>query len=275
MAQNPLQQFFRQPKIFVGLPSGGIYNKPTTIQGETDRIPVFGMTGMDEIVMKTPDALLSGDSTVKVIQSCCPTIHDAWDLCSLDINLILTAIRIATFGGELAVTNACSECQTVNSYDINLNAIVDHYSKCKYDNRLVLDELTIVTRPLTYKQSSSFALKNFEMQQKLKQLASIEEETQRKELMDSILQDLGNLRNEIFAAGIESIDTGSTIVTEREFIREWLENVDRSAMESVVNHIEYNRDAWDTPKHHVKCDNCGHEDDLTFDLDQTNFFVNA
>jgi hypothetical protein len=274
MAQNPLQQFFRQPKIFVALPSGGIYNKPATIQGEADRIPVYGMTGMDEIFMKTPDALISGDSTAKVIQSCCPTITDAWDLSSLDINLILTAIRIATFGGEMAVTNMCSECQTVNSYDINLSSIIDHFMNCRYDNRLVLGELTITTKPLNYKQSSVFALKNFEMQQKLKQLDSLDEE-QRKVVMDEVLENLGNLRNDVFVAGIESIDTGSTVVTEREFIREWIDNVDRNVMESVVSHIEHNRNAWDTPPQHVKCENCGHEEDLTVDLDQTNFFVNA
>ena len=275
MAQNPLQQFFRQPKIFIGLPSGGIYNKPTTIKGESDRIPVYGMTGMDEIIMKTPDALISGESTAKVIQSCCPTIQDAWDISSLDINLILTAVRIATFGSEMSVTNVCSNCQTTNSYNIGLNSIIDHFMNCKYDNRLVLDDLIVITRPLTYKQSSSFALKNFEMQQKLKQLDSIENDEQRKLIMDEILQDLGNLRNEVFVSGIESIDTGTTVVTEREFIREWIENVDRDVMESVVKHIEKNRDVWDTPKHHVKCDNCEHEEDLTFDLDQTNFFVNA
>jgi hypothetical protein len=112
------------------------------------------------------------------------------------------------------------------------------------------------------------------MQQKLKQLDSLDEE-QRKVVMDEVLVNLGNLRNEVFVSGIESIDTGSTVVTEREFIREWIDNVDRNVMESVVSHIEHNRNAWDTPRHHIKCENCGHEEDLTVDLDQTNFFVNA
>jgi hypothetical protein len=274
MAQNPLQQFFRQPKVFVSLPSGGIYNKPNTIHGEVDRIPVYGMTGMDEIIMKTPDALLSGDSTAKVVQSCCPSIHDAWDISALDINLLLTAIRIATFGETLPITNVCANCETTNNYDINLNSIIDHYLSCKYDNRLVLNELVVITKPLTYKQSSAFALKNFEIQQKLKQLSTLDEED-RKPKMDEILQDLGNLRTEIFVAGIESIDTGTALVTEREFIREWIDNVDRNVMESVINHIDKNKTVWDTPKHHVKCENCEHEEDLSFDLDQTNFFVNA
>ena len=66
MAVNPLQKYFRQPKIYIKFPSGGIFNKPGTIQGDVTNTPVYGMTGMDEIIVKTPDALLSGESTAQV-----------------------------------------------------------------------------------------------------------------------------------------------------------------------------------------------------------------
>jgi hypothetical protein len=275
MAQNPLQQFFRQPKIYVSLPSRGIYNKPGTISGDAERIAVYGMTGMDEIIMKTPDALLTGESTVKIIQSCCPSVTDAWDINLLDIEMLLTAIRIATFGNEISVTNVCAECQTVNSYDINLNSVIDYFSNCQYENTLVLQDLKIITRPLTYKQSSDFALRNFEMQQKSKQLELVTTNDERKAAMDSLLDDLARTRNEVFSLGIESIDTGSVVVTERAFIKEWVDNVDASVMNAVVTHIEKNRDAWSNPQHHVKCENCNHEEDIYIDLDQANFFVKA
>jgi hypothetical protein len=275
MAQNPLQQFFRQPKIYVSLPSHGVYNKPGTISGDADRIAVYGMTGMDEIIMKTPDALLTGESTVKVIQSCCPSITDAWDVNLLDVEMLLTAIRIATFGNEIPVTNVCGECQTVNNYDINLNNVIDYFSNCQYENTLVLQDLKITTRPLNYKQSSDFALRNFEMQQKLKQLEMVTTNDERKQAMDDLLADLAQTRNEVFSLGIESIDTGSTVVTERAFIKEWVDNVDASVMNAVVNHIEKNRDAWSAPKQHVRCENCNHEEDIYIDLDQANFFEKA
>ena len=72
MSQNPLQQYFRQPKIYVKLPSQGMYSKPGAIAGDINGLPVYGMTGMDEIIMKTPDSLLSGESIAQVIKSCCP-----------------------------------------------------------------------------------------------------------------------------------------------------------------------------------------------------------
>lgn len=275
MAQNPLQQYFRQPKIFVGLPSQGVYCKTGTIQGDISRLPVYGMTGMDEILLKTPDALLSGESTATVIKSCCPAITDAWDLPISDVELMLTAIRIATFGNGLAIANTCKKCMTDNEYTVDLTRLIDHYSNITYDSKLVLKELTITTRPLSYKQSTDFQIENFNMQQKLKQLSTVEDESERKTLVEAVFKELGFLRNQVYTNQIESVDTGTVVVTEKAFIREWVDNADRNVMASISKHIEDNREKWSPPEHHVTCQNCGHEEDLTLDLDQSNFFVGA
>ena len=166
MANNPLQQYFRQPKIFVSLPSQGIYYAPGAINGDPTRLPVFGMTGMDEILFKTPDALLTGESTAKVISSCCPAITDPWQVSLVDLDLILSAIRIATFGSELTVGHKCSKCDTAQDYALELTKFIEHYSNCQYDNRVVLDDLSVVIRPLNYRQNTEFALRNFAIQQK-------------------------------------------------------------------------------------------------------------
>lgn len=275
MAQNPLQQYFRQPKVFIGIPSHGIYSKAGTFDGDISRIPVCGMTGMDEIIMKTPDALLSGESTVSVIASCCSAIRDPWELTVLDIDLVLIAIRIATFGNELTVSHICPECDTENDYDINLTSLIDYFASCKYDNKLVLKDLAILTRPLTYRESTEFSLKNFEYQQKLKQIVELTDQAERQSLTNSVFRDLALLKNEIFTAGIESVDTGKTVVSEKSFIREWVENCDSSIIDAVTKHIEKNQSTWAIPKQHIKCSNCGHETDITLDLDQASFFANA
>ena len=127
MAQNPLQNYFRQPKVFLKLPSMGIYNKPEAIQGNVENIPVYGMTGMDEIILKTPDALISGESTVKVIQSCCPTIVDAWDVSNLDIDALLVAVRIATYGNTMNVSYTCKKCE---KHYISRNGLWKHNKIC-------------------------------------------------------------------------------------------------------------------------------------------------
>ena len=275
MAQNPLQQYFRQPKIYISLPSNGLYNKPGVIQGDPAHLPIFGMTGMDEIMMKTPDALLTGESTAKVINSCCPSITDPWDLSNLDTDLVLAAIRIATYGNELQLADKCKGCGTDNEYSMDLNKLIDHYTQCQYDNTVVLQELKIIIRPLTYKQSTEFSTRNFQLQQQLNQSLMLEDEIEKKTLMNDIFQKLATVRNEVFASGIESIDTGKQVVTERAFIEEFIANADSSVMSAVGKQIEKNQKTWTSPPQQVQCSHCGKETTLSIDLDQSNFFVTA
>ena len=88
---NPLQKYFRQPKVFISLPSKGLFYPEGALQGDHNNAPIFGMTGMDEIIFKTPDALFNGEATVKVVESCCPYIKDAKDMPSIDVDALLVA----------------------------------------------------------------------------------------------------------------------------------------------------------------------------------------
>lgn len=275
MSINPLQKYFRQPKIFISLPSKGIYNLPGVIQGDVSNLPVYGMTGMDEIIMKTPDALLTGDSVVKVIESCCPSIKDAWQLSNLDTDLVLSAIRVATFGNQMGVTNVCSSCDHENTYDVEIGQIIDHFSKCVYENKVIIDTLIVKLQPLTYKQVSEFALKNYEMQKTLQKSMELTDELDRQKVVGDLYKKLGLLRNEIFAAGIDAIDTPDGAVSDRVFIIEWLSNADKSTFDSIKKVIDRNTDAWKSPVMTVACEECGAENSIRVEMDQSNFFANA
>lgn len=275
MANNPLQKYFRQPKVFIKLPSGGIFSKPGTIQGDITHMPVYGMTGMDEIIIKTPDALLSGESTANVIASCCPNIKDPWELSNIDITIILAAIRIATYGNEMAVTHTCGNCETENDYDLDLSRVIEHYMNCVYDNKIVLDNLIIQLTPLTYKQSTEFNLVNFQLQQKIAQTEIMTNDEQKQKLVTELFKELAKIQNDIYKYTIESVSTVDQVVTERSWIMEWLENADRTVFEAIKQQNYKNNDTWAMPKFPVKCEACATETKLTVELDQSNFFVKA
>jgi phage FluMu protein Com len=275
MANNPLKKYFRQPKIYVSLPSNGIYNQPGTLAGDPTNMAVFGMTGMDELILKTPDALLTGDSTVKVIESCCPTIKDAWDMSLLDLDLMLTAIRIATFGNSMSVTHTCPECKAINDYDIELGNIVQHFTNCKYDNKVVLKDLSIVIKPLNYRQWTEFQLKNFTIQKQLQQAINIADEEEQNKLVTLLFEQVSLIQNQLLLLQIDSVQTQEANVNQREFIEEWLLNTESNVFESVKNHIDKNRKAWEMPKMSVNCDSCGAENQVQVSMDQSTFFVNA
>ena len=101
---NPLASFFRQPKIYVSLPSKGeFYPEGSLVKTHNNEYPVFAMTARDELLFKTPDALMNGVATREVITSCIPNILDPLKIPSLDVDAILSAIRIATYGEEMEV----------------------------------------------------------------------------------------------------------------------------------------------------------------------------
>ncbi len=275
MAINPLQQYFRQPKIFIKLPTLGAWNQQGSIEGSADNIPVFGMTGMDEILIKTPDALLNGEATVKIIQSCCPNIKDAWDINNLDLDAILVAIRIATYGESMTVAHICKNCSNEMDFDVSLPTILDHFSSCTFDSKLVYGDLTIKLRPLTYKEATNFNLENFALQKRLAQAVEIQDEEVKQQHIADIFKEVGALQNKVFITGVESVETPQGVVTEREFIKEWLENADKILFDKLKEHVGKNNEVWRIPEHHLKCDNCGHEDAFRVEMDQASFFVNA
>ena len=108
--QNPLAKFFRQPAIFIKLPSRGKWWDEGALENtENGELPVYSMTTKDEVLLKTPDALLNGQGVVDVIQSCIPNIKNAWKMPSVDVDTVLIAIRIATFGNKMSFDSRSEE----------------------------------------------------------------------------------------------------------------------------------------------------------------------
>ena len=275
MVENPLKKYFRQPKIYISLPSKGVYNKLGSTQGDLTNMPVYGMTGMDEILMKTPDALITGESTVKVMESCCPYIKDGWEVSSLDSDLIFAAIRIATYGNVMNLTHTCTKCNTETDFDFSLNKFIDHWQAAIFQNKITIDDLTVIIRPLTFKESNSISLKNFEIQKKLQQVMGVEDEEEQKKLVKEILFEMSELQNSVFSLSVEAVETPAGRVEEPEFIREWLANCDTALFTTLKKQFETNRENMNVPPQPVTCSSCGHEDQVAVTLDQANFFVNA
>ena len=275
MANNPLKKYFRQPKIYIDLPSKGMYNQPGTLSSDPTKMPVFGMTGMDEILLKTPDALLNGESTVRVIESCCPNITNGWDLSLLDLDILLVAIRIATQGNSMTLTQACSSCETVNDYDIELGNIVQHFATCEYDNKIVLKDVSVKIRPLNYKQWTEFQMKNFAIQRQLEQVLGLDDKDEQRKHVGSLFEQVSQIQTDMLFAQVETVETQDGSVTEREFIHEWLVNSDADVFDVIREHINKNRLAWQIPKIDVNCSECNAKNQLTVEMDQSTFFGNA
>lgn len=275
MSLNPLHKYFRQPKIYISLPSKGIYSEPGSIEKLGEQMPVMSMTGMDELLLKTPDALLNGEATVKVIESCCPYIKNAWEVSNLDLDLILISIRIATYGSSMDISSNCPSCSAENEYEVDLMRLVDHLTQCDYDNKIVLDELTVFIRPLSYKIATSFAIKTFELQKYLQQSLQIENEDERTAALAEMYNKMADNQKESYIASIDSVQAPEGVVDERSYIAEWIQNSEKVIFDAIKAQIDKNNNIWRIPDMPVECKECGHKHTTAIQMDQANFFVGA
>jgi hypothetical protein len=270
---NPLQKFFRQPKIYISLPSKGRYYEQGTLIGDYTKVPILAMTGIDEILLKTPDALFNGESTIKIIESCCPYIKDASNIPVIDIDTILAGIKIATFGNTATVSKTCNNCGTENDYDLPLNEIIDYFTSLKFNSVITLDnKLEISIRPLKYSEMSYFSMENFKLQKTLNQAAEMDDEGKKAKINEIYIR-LSELQLELLTMTVESVMVDNVLVTEKEYIVEWLSNVERSTFSSIKKKIEENKEIWEIPATPVKCTECGTENKVQLSLDQSSFFA--
>ena len=73
---NPLMQYHRPPGVYVVLPSMGNFytNKPAL--SSLNEVLVRPMTARDELLFKSPDILMNGESLIEVVKSCVPGIEN-------------------------------------------------------------------------------------------------------------------------------------------------------------------------------------------------------
>ena len=170
--KNPLFGYFRQPAIYLSLPSKGNWWGENALElPATGEIPIFPMTTRDEIVLRTPDGLLNGQGVVDVIQSCCPSIKNAWEMPSVDVDAILIAIRIATYGNSMSFDSKCGYCNETNTHDIDLSDPLGELKCPSYEDIIPYKNLKIKTKPQHYFSVNQTNLISFE-EEKLRYVIS-------------------------------------------------------------------------------------------------------
>ena len=271
---NPLSQWFRQPKIFVKLPSQGNYYPTGALdKSSTGEYPVYAMTAKDELMFKTPDALLSGQSTVEVIKSCIPAIQDPWNMPSLDIDAALIAIRVATYGENMGVEANCPHCGVENDYDIDLVHWLDRINSWQFSPEVDLAPLTIIVRPYTYRELSQTSLKTLEHQRIFNVINSEElSDEQKIEKFGNSFVKLTSLTVDIIAGCVAKIITPDGEVTDLDHIKEFISNSPKDVFDKISNHVNEMKKNIELPVQHVACSSCKKEFDMPVTMDQSNFF---
>lgn len=274
MQKNPLEQYFRQPAIYIKLPSSGrFYPAGSLTETANGEYPVLPMTTMDEITYRTPDALFNGSAVVTVIQSCVPNIKNAWHMPSVDIDTALTAIRIASYGHDMDISIKCPSCSTESDYSVDLRSALSAITGDGYDTPLELGDLSLRFRPMTYQQLNANSMHQFEEQKTLQSLdgEGITQEERMRRLSD-VLKQITSVTTQALADNIQQVDTPNGAVTEVTHIADWLMNCDRKVFARVRDAVLERKRRSELQPLHITCGSCEHRYDQMYTLDMSNFF---
>lgn len=273
---NPLQKHFRQPQLYLKLPSRGRWWAQGAVNiPPTGELAVFSMTARDELAIKTPDALLNGQSTVDVIQSCLPDIRDPWEIPVVDLDAILISIRQATYGNKMDYVSICPHCQHKNEHVADLGQIMGLIACPDFAQTLKVNGLEFYFKPETYRTFNKNSIKNFEEQRLIQSVTNDALSDEEKENQFTIIfKKLLDMTVSKLADNVAAIKTPDSTITNSEYILDFFHNCDKSVWNQVKSHLESLGSSNPIKELDVTCDNdeCkkSYKTPLVFEL--SNFF---
>lgn len=273
--ESPLKKYRRQPKLYFNIPSiGKWYNENAFAENTYTDLAVYSMTASDEILFKTPDALINGEATAKNINSCIPSILDPWKIKTLDLDAILIAIRMASYGETMNVTAKCKKCGADNQYEIELQKYLDFFSSKEFEDKVYYENFVIHIEPLSYKQWTNIQKQQTAYQRALNLTVSkIVEENEKEKFIQDVIDKINVLVAQAILDQVVAVEVDGQVETNRKEIDDFLEQAEVGLFHELKKVIEANTTEWRIPPESIKCNECEHEDSVRISLDASDFFV--
>jgi hypothetical protein len=278
MSENPLKKYSQRPGTYVTLPSLGKYYPVAPKLTADNELEVRPMTASDEIRLKNPDGLMNSESLFQVIEHVVPGIVDARDIPTPDLDVIIIAMRIATYGEIMSVGVGCKECSHNDSYEINLTSVIANARKIEAVDQIEIESLKINLRPHTSESNTMMSNYQVELVRAAKAFsaASGDDRTPLNQNLGEIMKRGGELLFNIAAKHIVSIITPDGVtVTDLEFIREWLTDLPAPMYQKIRDAVNELSQEVITRDMSFTCSKCEHTATVEVAFDPSNFFENS
>ena len=234
---NPLEKYYRQPAIYIKLPSKGkYYTKEVYTPTETGEIPILPMTAKDEMAFKTPDAMINGQSTVDVIKSCVPNLLDPWKMVNYDTDAVLLAIRIATYGETMDITFRVPGTEEDQQHSMNLPALLEDIGRIEIaDSTTTSKGFKVDIQPLDYKTLTKIQIARFEQQKMYGTInSSTLTEEQKQTAFSKSFETLNTVNFSLLLDSIQEITTpDGAVVTDKQQIMDFVNNSDTKTVREI------------------------------------------
>ena len=275
MTTNPLQQFFRQPSVYLRLPTNGRWYTGDMVELTDDNeLAVYPLTAMNDIMLNTPDAMLNGQALENVIRDCAPGIKNVKKFMLPDLEALFLAIKSASNGGKMDIDRKCAKCNAENTYELNCQHLLDSATSINEDDLTIRfgDDLVVYVTPYDFEMRQLFMKREFEEEKLFRNITaqgdSIDEITKASMMAESV-ERLSKVTFGLVSRSIEKIllVKSNTFVTDRDHINEWLVGITKTQAEMVMEAVDKINKIGIVKNLTITCNSCGHswEDALSFD----------
>jgi len=268
---NPLLRTLRLPGETVTLPSKGLFYKNNEVAPEVlvnGEIYVQPMTTYEEILMKTPDLLFTGQAIVRTFAQCIPQIYNPLELLAADVDFLLIAIRKISLGAQLAITyrHDC-ENSVIHDYSIDINQFIKE---------------TRYVDPATVTSSFSHMLPNGQNVHlrpfRLKDVLEISQVAVNEPLGETVSElDTVEFMSKLLVAGtcpaIESVTADAEVITNPAHIKEWVTALPVLWLRELADVIQKANKWGADPTSNIICKDCGGTVAVQIPLNPQNFFT--
>lgn len=276
---NPLAEHFRVAGVHQALPTGGRFFE----EGEIDlalngEVAVLPMTAADEIVLKNPDALLNGDALERLFRSCVPAIKNPRHISVPDMDVLLLAIKLASYGDALEVNVTCPKCKNEFSTETSIRGLLSAVTEVKDEDTSVriTDTMIIDVRPYDFKSKTILDMKTFQEEKALQYLTDVDiDEDERQKSFNQAFERLAELNLDLLSHCVRAVTVPTGRVTEHAHIHEFIKNTDRATIQKITEKLKSLSNSGIPKTLDVQCakEECGHEWTTGMVFDASHFFA--
>lgn len=242
--QNPLSAYFRAPKLYTEIPSGGKFYGPEIMElPENGDFAIYPMTTKDELQLKNPDALLNGEAVANLIKSCVPSIKDPKKLFSADVDALLIAIRGASGGDTVDINAECPLCQTVTEIGISVEESLSTMESLDEEYTIdISNGLKITALPFSYANTVKAGVASFQSTRSMQNISEMTDDMDRLAAFNASFVKLADLNFELLCESIKNViylnpEGQNVSVNDKNTIREFLENTDNTTGKEIEEFI--------------------------------------
>ena len=277
ICHNPLTKYFRQPGIYLTLPSRGYYNKndiDTSMDGEVGILP---MTAQDEILVNNPDSLLNGSALEHIVSSCCPGIRKPRDLPIIDVDVIILATKMITYGDKLELFSQCPECKKGVEIKLSIRELLDKIRLLPTECPVrINDDLIVYIRPYSLNTANKLNMAEFEENKLLQNIIlNTDDESKKINAFTASFRKITKLHLETFAECVMKIHTPEGSVKETDLIQEFIINSDRNVIDKMQKTLTELNSYGLPSEHTITCDDetCNFKWNTNISYNPSSFFV--